>query len=50
MLDTTAFEFCEYMKLLKTQLEELNDYFKDFSIEGLQEKVEFNEQYKNERI
>ena len=50
MPDTTAFEFYEYMKLLKPQLESLNDKFKNFSIEELQQKVGFNEAYKDERM
>ncbi len=51
MPDTTAFEFCEYMKLLKSDSgKEFDDSFKDFNVEDLQQKVDFNEDYKTKRM
>lgn len=46
MPDTTAFEFCEYMKILKTQFK----HFENFNVEELQNKVNFNEDYKERRM
>ena len=46
MPDTTAFEFCEYMKILKTQFK----HFENFNVEELQNKVNFNEDYKARRM